>query len=100
MSTTTILELRQEDAHELIQLPNGTFQNGQYTTTLTHPITLEDGDQVSVKSVYLDTSAGTSGYISWILGEDHTEFAIMDYRQHWYGYVFDFVFTFSLLIPK
>ena len=63
MSTTTILELRQEDAHELIQLPNGTFQNGQYTTTLTHPITLEDGDQVSVKSVYLDTSAGTSGYI-------------------------------------
>ena len=65
MSSTTILELRQEDAFSGLQpLPNGEFQNGVWETTLDVPIQLNEGDQVQVKSVYLDTSIGQSGYIS------------------------------------
>ena len=65
MSSTTILELRQEDAFSgLVTRVNGDPQNGIWETTLDVPIQLNAGDQVQVKSVYLDTSIGQSGYIS------------------------------------
>ena len=49
-STTTILQLRQQESSNVTQ-------NGVYETTLDHPIQLEEGDVVQVKAVYLDTVA-------------------------------------------
>ena len=40
--------LRQEDSVQV-------DRNGVYTTTLSHPVELRDGDVVSIKSVFLDT---------------------------------------------
>ena len=48
MSTTTILQLRQQESSDVTQ--NGVFQ-----ATLDHPIQLDAGDIVQVKAVYLDT---------------------------------------------
>ena len=65
MSSSIILELRQQDSFSgHIPTSNGNFQNGVWETTLDIPILLEEGDQVQVKSVYLDTSIGQDGYIS------------------------------------
>ena len=50
MSTTTILQLRQQESSDVTQ--NGVFQ-----ATLDHPIQLDAGDVVQVKAVYLDTVA-------------------------------------------
>ena len=50
MSSTTILQLRQQESSDVLQ--NGVFQ-----ATLDHPIQLEEGDIVQVKAVYLDTVA-------------------------------------------
>ena len=64
MSNTTIIELRQADSnYGLIPLANGGNQNGVWRTTLDTPVIIEEGDQVQIKSVYLDTSASGSGYI-------------------------------------
>jgi len=43
------LQLRQQESSNV-------QQNGVYSTTLAHPIELRPGDQVSVKSVFLDTT--------------------------------------------
>ncbi len=40
--------LRQEDSVQV-------DQNGVYTSTLAHPVELREGDEVSIKSVFLDT---------------------------------------------
>lgn len=63
LSTSTIIELRQESATNVKQLPNGTQQNGVFKSTLDRPITVENGDQITIKAVYLDTSAASSGEI-------------------------------------
>ena len=45
---STIIKLREGESTALA--------NGNYTTTLTKPVTLEQGDQVRVHTVILDTS--------------------------------------------
>ena len=61
---TTILELRQlENIEQTPVLADGTMQNGLWTNTLDVPIVIEAGDQISVKSCYLDTAASSSGFI-------------------------------------
>jgi len=52
MSSSTILQLRQQESSDVLQ-------NGVWTSTLDHPVELEEGDVVQVKSVYLDTVADT-----------------------------------------
>jgi len=56
MSKTTILELRQKDSSDV-------ERNGIYTTNLSAPIQIEEGDQVNVKAIYLDTSESAAGFI-------------------------------------
>ena len=48
MSSSTILQLRQQESSDVTQ-------NGVWRATIDHPIQLEEGDVVQVKSVYLDT---------------------------------------------
>lgn len=50
MSSTTILQLRQQES-------SAVTQNGVFEVTLDHPIELDEGDVVQVKAVYLDTVA-------------------------------------------
>ena len=57
MSETTILELRQKNSTDI-------ERNGIYTTNLETPIQIEEGDQVNVKAIYLDTSESSAGLIS------------------------------------
>ena len=57
MSETTILELRQKNSSDI-------ERNGIYTTNLETPIQIEEGDQVNVKAIYLDTSESSAGLIS------------------------------------
>ena len=52
MSTSTILSLRQQESSDVTT-------NGVWSSTLDHPVTLEAGDVVQVKSVYLDTVSDT-----------------------------------------
>ena len=52
MSKSTILQLRQQESSEV-------EQNGVWQTTLDHQVLLEEGDQVAVKAVYLDTVSDT-----------------------------------------
>jgi len=58
MSKSTILELRQLDSGDVTR--NGVFQ------TILDPnnsIMLEEGDQVNVKAIYLDTAESSAGFI-------------------------------------
>jgi len=52
MSQSIILSLRQQES-------NSVQRNGVWETTLDHPVLLEAGDTVQVKSVFLDTVADT-----------------------------------------
>ena len=56
MSNSTILELRQKDSADI-------SRNGFYKTTLDNPVLLEEGDQVNIKAVYLDTAESAAGLI-------------------------------------
>ena len=58
MSSSTIIELRQLDSDDV-------SQNGVYTTILdpNSAILLEEGDQVNVKAIYLDTAESSAGFI-------------------------------------
>ena len=57
MAETSILELRQKNSSDV-------ERNGIYTTNLDTPIQIEEGDQVNVKAIYLDTSESSAGLIS------------------------------------
>ena len=63
VSSSTIIELRQAQATSVKQLPDGTDQNGVWKSTIDRAIEIEDGDQITIKAVYLDTSASSSGEI-------------------------------------
>ena len=63
VSSSTIIELRQAQATSVKQLPNGLEQNGVWKSTLDRAVEIEDGDQITIKAVYLDTSASASGEI-------------------------------------
>jgi len=63
VSSSTIIELRQAQATSVKQLPDGTDQNGVWKSTIDRAIEIEDGDQITIKAVYLDTSASASGEI-------------------------------------
>ena len=58
MSKSTIIELRQLDSSDVVQ-------NGVYSSTLdpNSAILLEEGDQVNVKAIYLDTAESSAGFI-------------------------------------
>ena len=56
MSTTTIIQLRQQEADYV-------DSNGIYKVNLQNPVTVEEGDVVQVKSVFLDTTAEGAGVI-------------------------------------
>tara|TARA_R110001632_G_scaffold11851_2_gene41968 strand:- start:2321 stop:4237 length:1917 start_codon:yes stop_codon:yes gene_type:complete len=49
MFKSTILKLRQEES-----VP--TANNGSWTTTLSKPVVIEEGDQIQIKSAFIDTS--------------------------------------------
>lgn len=55
--STTILELRQRDAPNYLGTP------GDWETTLAKPIVIEDGDQIAMKSCFLDTQAQSNDRI-------------------------------------
>lgn len=57
MAETSILELRQKDSSDV-------ERNGIYKVTLDSAIQIEQGDQVNVKAIYLDTSESSAGLIS------------------------------------
>ena len=63
VSSSTIIELRQAQATSVKQKSDGTDQNGVWKSTIDRAIEIEDGDQVTIKAVYLDTSASSSGEI-------------------------------------
>lgn len=65
MSYTTLIELRQLEGQGIHTKADGTQQNGQWETILdgSNAVMLEEGDQVQVKAVWLDTSAAASGFI-------------------------------------
>jgi len=50
MFKTTILKLRQEES-----VPS--LSNASYKTTLSRPVLINEGDQIQIKSVFLDTAA-------------------------------------------
>jgi len=58
MSSSTIIELRQLDSSDV-------SQNGVFTTILdpNSAVMLEEGDQVNVKAIYLDTAESSAGFI-------------------------------------
>lgn len=56
MSNSTILELRQLDSDDV-------SRNGFYRTNLDSTVLLEEGDQVNIKAVYLDTAESAAGLI-------------------------------------
>ena len=47
---TTILRLREEES-------TPTIHNGTYTTTLSKPIVIEEGDSIQIKSAFIDTAS-------------------------------------------
>ena len=63
VSSSTIIELRQAQATSVKQLPNGLDQNGVWKSTIDRAIQINDGDEITIKAVYLDTSASSSGEI-------------------------------------
>ena len=54
MSSTTILQLRQDEATDV-------SKNGSFKTLLDFPITIDEGDEVVIKSVFLDTTVEDEG---------------------------------------
>ncbi len=63
VSSSTIIELRQAQATSVKVKPDGTDQNGVWKSTIDRAVEIEDGDQITIKAVYLDTSASASGEI-------------------------------------
>ena len=57
MSATTILQLRQNESRDV-------GQNGVWKSILDYPIQIEEGDEVVIKSVFLDTTVADDGIIS------------------------------------
>lgn len=57
MSSTTILQLRQDEATDV-------SKNGSFKTLLDFPITIDEGDEVVIKSVFLDTTVEDEGIIA------------------------------------
>lgn len=55
--TSTILELRQQDAPSYLDTP------GEWTTTISKPIIIEEGDQIAMKSCFIDTQAQSNDRI-------------------------------------
>ena len=66
MSVETTIKLRQEDA-------NVVNQDGDWVSTLARPIQIDPGDQIQIKSVFIDTLSSSSQKI--VLSED-TEFEL------------------------
>ena len=58
MSQSTIIELRQLNSDNV-------NRNGVYSTTLdpNSAVLLEEGDQVNIKAIYLDTAESSAGFI-------------------------------------
>ena len=56
MSNSTIIELRQLEASNV-------ERNGVFRSRLSNPVLLEEGDEVNIKAVYLDTSESAAGLI-------------------------------------
>lgn len=84
MAETTLIELRQAEGQGLFTNADGTVQNGLWETVLdsSNQIILEEGDQVQVKGVWLDTSAAASGFIEVANDLDVTMTAAM-YLQNY-----------------
>ena len=84
MAETTLIELRQLEGQNLIRNADGSVQNGVWTNVLdtSNQVILENGDQVQVKSVFLDTSAAASGFIEVTADTDVTMTAAM-YLQNY-----------------
>ena len=57
MSSTTILQLRQEESRDV-------SQNGNWKSMLDYPIQINEGDEVIIKSVFLDTTVEDEGIIA------------------------------------
>ena len=57
MSATTILQLRQSESTDVTN-------NGNWKSTLDYPIQIDEGDEVVIKSVFLDTTVEDSGIIA------------------------------------
>ena len=57
--SSQILKLRETESSNIVQ-------NGDYSITLNKPITLVEGDRVSIKSVYLDTIASSGQFIELV----------------------------------
>ena len=53
----SIIELRQENGSTLVN------SNGDYIVNLQSKITIEKGDEITLKNVFLDTVDNTSGQI-------------------------------------
>ena len=84
MAETTLIELRQAEGQGLFTNADGSVQNGLWETVLdsSNQIMLEEGDQVQVKGVWLDTSAAASGFIEVANDTDVTMTAAM-YLQNY-----------------
>tara|TARA_R110002074_G_scaffold58331_1_gene142981 strand:- start:696 stop:2822 length:2127 start_codon:yes stop_codon:yes gene_type:complete len=63
ISNSTIIQLRQAEAVNIPQLADGTLQNGVFKSILDRPLMVENGDQITIKSVYLDTAEAGAGLI-------------------------------------
>ena len=57
MSSTTILQLRQDESTDVVQ-------NGSWKSNLDYPIQIDEGDEVIIKSVFLDTTVEDEGIIA------------------------------------
>ena len=82
MSKSIILELRQEESTIQPLLVNGETQNGDYEIVLDNAVMLEEGDQVSLKAVYLDTAQAGSGTLH-IQNDMPTVFTVALYQQNY-----------------
>ena len=63
ITNSTIIQLRQAEAVSIPQLADGTLQNGVFKSILDRPLIVENGDQITIKSVYLDTAEAGAGLI-------------------------------------
>ncbi len=76
---TTIIELRQSNATSVntnINPSSGQLASADYNCTFDPPITLNDGDQVSIKSVFLDTRTQGAGDGRIHIDESNNKFDI------------------------
>ena len=95
---TNLIELRQEVA---TSVNNGTDARGNpisadYSTTFDPPLLLKDGDEVSIKSVFLDTRStntnGATGRISIDESNNKWDMNHLMYLTNYKAYGTDFVF--------